>query len=347
MALPLPTHQFTIPSLYDNILLQCRIYHPDHLQPRDREFAWIQKGAIIAHPYAPLGGCYDDPVVATVASELLRAGYVVGTFNLRGAGGSQGRTSWTARPELGDFISFYAFLVFYILGLKPLSKPTCVPAAESNSSVDKTNPPSIIVSGYSYGSMLASYLPTLRSIQLVFAESRENDTPARIMQKAWSLSSKWNKECWVQNGIISEPEFPDPCTRIARMEKINISYLLITPILPPISFFTATSLFTPTSKLTTTVNGKYLQSSDLRDKVLEHETLAIFGNKDGFTSSKKLISWCEELKKEGSRFNSVMVRGAGHFWHEDGSKSQMKKAIREWVAKNHVYYSGMQELSQC
>lgn len=196
--------------------------------------------------------------------------------------------------------------------------------------------------------MLASYLPTLRSIQLVFAESRENDTPARIMQKAWSLSSKWNKECWVQNGIISEPEFPDPCTRIARMEKINISYLLITPILPPISFFTATSLFTPTSRLTTTINGKYLQSSDLRDKVLEHETLAIFGNKDGFTSSKKLISWCEELtKKEGSRFNSVMVRGAGHFWHEEGSKSQMKKAIREWVAKNHVYYSGMQELSQC
>lgn len=83
MALPKPTHQFKIPSVYDGVLLQCRIYHPDYAQGTDRNTVYKTKGAMIAHPYAPLGGCYDDPVIAVVASELLRAGYVVGTFNLR------------------------------------------------------------------------------------------------------------------------------------------------------------------------------------------------------------------------------------------------------------------------
>jgi alpha/beta superfamily hydrolase len=37
----------------------------------------------VAHPYAPLGGCYDDPVVNFIGAQLLQAGYVVGTFNFR------------------------------------------------------------------------------------------------------------------------------------------------------------------------------------------------------------------------------------------------------------------------
>ena len=38
---------------------------------------------IIAHPYAPLGGCFDDPTVGAVGGELLKAGWIVGSFNLR------------------------------------------------------------------------------------------------------------------------------------------------------------------------------------------------------------------------------------------------------------------------
>ncbi len=44
---------------------------------------WEKKAAIVAHPYAPLGGCYDDPVVDVVASTILKAGFIVGTFNFR------------------------------------------------------------------------------------------------------------------------------------------------------------------------------------------------------------------------------------------------------------------------
>jgi hypothetical protein len=37
----------------------------------------------VAHPYAPLGGCYDDPIVDIVASTILKQGFIVGTFNFR------------------------------------------------------------------------------------------------------------------------------------------------------------------------------------------------------------------------------------------------------------------------
>ena len=81
-----PTFAFAIPSLEDDLPLDCRIYQPSDLNERleasERSHVPI-KGAIIAHPYAPLGGCFDDPVVLSVTETLLERGYIVGTFNFR------------------------------------------------------------------------------------------------------------------------------------------------------------------------------------------------------------------------------------------------------------------------
>jgi alpha/beta superfamily hydrolase len=71
------TYAFTIPSIADDLALDCRIYHPKTI---DRSNV---KGAIIAHPYAPLGGCYEDPVVLSTTETLLDRGFIVGTFNFR------------------------------------------------------------------------------------------------------------------------------------------------------------------------------------------------------------------------------------------------------------------------
>ena len=83
--LPKPTFSFTIPSIHDDTTLDCRIYSPPHsvLNTIDDESAWSPRGAVFAHPYAPLGGCYDDWVVLSVAAEILKQGFVVGTFNFR------------------------------------------------------------------------------------------------------------------------------------------------------------------------------------------------------------------------------------------------------------------------
>jgi alpha/beta superfamily hydrolase len=37
----------------------------------------------VAHPYATLGGCYDDPVVNFTGSEILKQGLILVTFNFR------------------------------------------------------------------------------------------------------------------------------------------------------------------------------------------------------------------------------------------------------------------------
>lgn len=83
MYLSSPNFNFTIPSVHDGTQLDCRIYLPRELQQGDRASSWKRRGTILAHPYAPLGGCYDDPVLSFVGGELLRSGYVVGTFNFR------------------------------------------------------------------------------------------------------------------------------------------------------------------------------------------------------------------------------------------------------------------------
>jgi alpha/beta superfamily hydrolase len=81
-----PEYGFSIPSLADDTPLKCRVYHPEDLDNtlHSQTESWRKiKGAIIAHPYAPLGGSYDDAVVLTTAETLLAKGFVVGTFNFR------------------------------------------------------------------------------------------------------------------------------------------------------------------------------------------------------------------------------------------------------------------------
>jgi hypothetical protein len=81
MTLPKPNASFKIPSIHDDVELDCRIYYPRKTERNFRAFA--RSFAIFAHPYAPLGGCYDDPVVALAGSLLLQQGFLVTTFNFR------------------------------------------------------------------------------------------------------------------------------------------------------------------------------------------------------------------------------------------------------------------------
>lgn len=81
--LPEPALTLTLPSLNDGLALDCRVYHPQSLAANPRAPPWKRHAAVIAHPYAPLGGSFDDPIVDTVATQLLRNGYLVGTFNFR------------------------------------------------------------------------------------------------------------------------------------------------------------------------------------------------------------------------------------------------------------------------
>lgn len=82
---PDPIFSFSIPSVHDDILLECRVYSPppSFFLREKPDTNRILRGAVIAHPYASFGGCYDDHVVLGLVTEVLRLGFVVGTFNFR------------------------------------------------------------------------------------------------------------------------------------------------------------------------------------------------------------------------------------------------------------------------
>lgn len=69
-------------------------------------------------------------------------------------------------------------------------------------------------------------------------------------------------------------------------------------------------------------------------------TLAIWGDKDTFTSSKKLQAWCERLRHDGAgMFKSVKVRNAGHFWRDAEAINQLSRAVSEFAQALNCFES--------
>lgn len=85
MSNPFPAaFDFSIPSSYDETELECRLYIPTSLREAEAgSVPWQSKGAIVGHPYAPMGGCQDDPIVLCIVEQLVSQQFVVGTFNFR------------------------------------------------------------------------------------------------------------------------------------------------------------------------------------------------------------------------------------------------------------------------
>ncbi|KAJ2353799.1 hypothetical protein IWW50_000242 [Coemansia erecta] len=131
--------------------------------------------AVYIHPYAPLGGQMQNNVMQELGSRLDRRVAVSVAFNLRGAGRSEGRTSWTGAAEQEDLRSVLDMLAAGRLPLHPRfhSSADCrsllaqmrargfLPP-DVSTSVDRPDaiplPPvsHTLLCGYSYGAMLAA-----------------------------------------------------------------------------------------------------------------------------------------------------------------------------------------------
>ena len=103
-----------------------------------------------------------------------------------------------------------------------------------------------------------------------------------------------------------------------------ISLLLVSPILPPVSLFT-TMFSNPSFTKAESDSSQY--------ELTANPTLAVYGDRDTFTSQKRLRRWADTLRQQpGSRFRSCEVEDAGHFWREEGVEEKMRSALREWLA---------------
>ncbi|KAI0170143.1 hypothetical protein BJ166DRAFT_187866 [Pestalotiopsis sp. NC0098] len=186
--LPKPSLSFTIPSTHDHTKLDCRVYHPAGLTKPSAtaSSSWRRNIVVVAHPYAPLGGCYDDPIVDLVGGTLLHLGFMVATFNFRGASSSSGaRTSWTSKPEQADYRSFAAFMVYYA---HYLDSP-----GGTNTGDSLLQPPVMLQAGYSYGAMVTTKIPPLHDILAPFESPPVRSDAADIRLRAQHLAEHYNK----------------------------------------------------------------------------------------------------------------------------------------------------------
>ncbi|KAJ5128797.1 hypothetical protein N7476_007414 [Penicillium atrosanguineum] len=330
-----PTFSFSIRSVYDDCKLQCRLYLPGWVRNIESAPAWSIRGAILAHPYTALGGTYDDEVISLLGGELLQEGYIVGTFNFRGAAPSEGRSSWTGRPELGDYAAFYGFMLLYLHRVKDglhgllsgqgRQDHTLSPTASADRNVH------LILGGYSFGSLIASHAPTLDvMIDLCRTGTGIPGTPFyEIGRKARKIAATTIRDLAPANPELqSHPEHPD---QIELSVETCISYLLVSPLRPPVS-----SLLTGFRGLSLNVGGtsapQARPAGRPADQLCAHRTLALYGDRDEFTSVRKLRSWSAELgRMPQSRFQSGEIQGAGHFWREQGVESEARRVLREWL----------------
>ncbi|KAI0434908.1 Alpha/Beta hydrolase protein [Xylaria sp. FL1042] len=186
IMLPRPSLSFTLPSIYDGTKLDCRVYHPPSFHNSSyRGGPWVGHAAVIAHPYAPLGGCFDDPIVDVTAGTILQLEFLVATFNFRGAGSSEGRTSWTSKPEQADYMSVVGFLAYYARHLDLSLNP--YHANQHHLRI-------MLLAGYSYGAMVVTRLPPLDTILSYFATPAVHTAEAEIRLRAQHLAETPNPQ---------------------------------------------------------------------------------------------------------------------------------------------------------
>lgn len=132
---------------------------------------------------------------------------------LRGAQGSAGRTSWTAKAERADYASVVGFLSYYVHYLDPFrphlfqSVPTTSPIAEASDYMgphggsrpvtpsaphDNNKSPLFLMGGYSYGSMITMQLPSLQKILHQFDTPACSSHAAEIRLRAQHLAEVQN-----------------------------------------------------------------------------------------------------------------------------------------------------------
>jgi pimeloyl-ACP methyl ester carboxylesterase len=118
----------------------------------------------------------------------------------------------------------------------------------------------------------------------------------------------------------SEPEAaPD----VVPEQKISVAYLLISPLLPPISAFTTLPFGS---------NPLRGHSEETLCRLASNPTLAVFANNDSFTSAKKLRLWSQDLSNRAdSKFQFVEIDCAGHFWRTHQVQKSLMVAIGHWT----------------
>lgn len=253
-----------------------------------------------------------------------------------GAGDSEGRTSWTAKPELGDYVSFYGFMLQYLhflkLALAPREQVDSPKPHKATDGVKNSPDICLILGGYSYGSLIASHVPTLDTMLDLFQSvptttSTNKATPIHeIRSTAKRIATLSLEQLQMTHSLADASDL--------RALTTSVSYLLVSPLLPPISQFLTVFSTLSLNVKTETPKGPHIPCPRPADQQSTHHTLALFGDQDTFTSVGKLERWSDEMVHiPRSQFQFRIINGAGHFWRENGVEVRARHALKEWLCQ--------------
>ncbi|KAI5304093.1 54S ribosomal protein L17 mitochondrial [Ascosphaera pollenicola] len=155
----------------------------------------------------------------------------------------------------------------------------------------------LVLAGYSYGSMITSSLPSASLILDLFMKAHRDFNGDEWVEKTMrNFMLRLLRADDKPGGLPHHPELASA---------LSVSYLLVSPILPPISSFATLSFFRSSPDLTfTSKNGLTIASETLERKTQNgHRVLAVFGDSDMFCGINKLRTWTTKMKEiDKSRF---------------------------------------------
>lgn len=362
---PILTLIIPVPS-YHNHTIEARVYHPPEFpQHYGISQNTPRKAAVVAHPYASLGGTWDDPVVLSLVALLTRKGWVVATFNFCGAGNSKGKTSWTGDREREEYATVTAFLAKYVecidphtfmIGTPMSTNPVVDVPTTSTPTPLKKQPIKILLAGYSYGSLIASRTPAASHV----LKTVDKDILAYATRTAyeWASTEKRRSFAMVRGAALGrsvwanddDDEYEEEQGETSRDsngggggsggvdEKVNYnvqletesSWLLVSPLLPPVSMF----LNIPNPMAWFPTKKKKKEGEHLEDDVEdERDVLAVYGTDDMFTGVGRYRYWVNgKVERSAGRFRGVEVDGAGHFWmQEEAWMVKLREGVAGWI----------------
>ncbi|KAA8910632.1 Alpha/Beta hydrolase protein [Sphaerosporella brunnea] len=295
-----------IPSLHDSTPLETLLLVPSPVPTTSR------KAAVIAHPYGPLGGSLNDAVVQRLAAILLRRGYIVVLFNFRGVGHSRGHTSWTGSAERKDYAAVAAWALAFLVSLA---------GSSGEGEQQQQEEAHLLAAGYSYGALIAAASSV--HAQYLLETLRSPPTPAYATALAAGIKSA---RCWgdvhsvaaarTSYSGVRSPQLPPPPPAEAQLQElrrweevaVRLSYLLVSPPLPPVSSLLllgggGRSVLDPVSAAEAGAGAA-------------KKVFVAWGDDDVFTGVRKYRRWAEKMRSCEFVFEGVEVAGATHFWGE-------------------------------
>ena len=128
--------------------------------------------------------------------------------------------------------------------------------------------------------------------------------------------------------------------KVEDLQAFRSAYLLVSPPVGYVTNLATMSIPNPFSGWGRKNSGRHGRGDSNHDaeggmgndasemKLVQHLTLAIYGDHDSFVMLRKMREWTNRLMTEtGSLFRAVEVSGAGHFWIEEGTIYKLRDAV--------------------